>query len=865
MNQLIVHICCSATLFVLLTKKHGVLGLFYTNLLIKEILPSYVMSYSSNDEEIKCVGLPHHEPASIYINPHDTIYLYPEPNNEHDSNAVIITNRDNTTIGYVQKECAREVQQYMFGSNMHRLEGYVYKKVLENQYLWIKIDVHDNSFQRSCSKAIRRKPKMEAKPKTSIRNGNQKLSKQHNHILIAIVIYGLNVLVNAIQGSGKTTISLRICQQLPSNTHALIITYNKKLKDETRERANELELGSNVEILNYHSLALKYYVSECKDDNQLKDILEQDTNLKYNMINRFDSAGKVVLIIDEAQDMRPDYFELIFKFVRDMNILPSRLQLLVIGDADQWIYGYKKADSRFLTKADELFKNLSYRKWEKLKINTSYRITHSIAAFINALHGKNTYKAIKHGDPVTYLVCNSFGSYLHDYIYKLTKSYDVQDIIILAQSLSGYNCAPKKLENYLKKTKGVDCYYPDKDSDCCDENIIKNKLVFSSFHKAKGIERKVVVVFNMCDSYIEYYLKDQEDRINAETKPPNVINVACGRAIEKLIVIHDSKKTKKKLLPRTCLPRIYKALPKLEDDGHVEMIYDPELTSNELYEYEHPDGEKKLSKLSATDLLRHVNDDIITRLSDKIDVKQISEPDIQLNIPTTVPSTVHDAEESVADINGIVLPAIYQFRKTGTCNLLQTQNKQQVSKFLPEDWLRCGAEHVSHRNNIVSRNMQIKKFDWLKQKHIDIAFDRLCSTEKYDTEKDQREFEIHYEVEDDSILGHPLHISGSVDMISGISGNETHIWEYKCVDSLRPINILQLAIYAWLHLKENGTPPAKMFLFNIRSNEILQLTANSSTLNEILRELIVSHFKSNKRLSDEEFLSERENSIQKYL
>jgi superfamily I DNA/RNA helicase len=35
------------------------------------------------------------------------------------------------------------------------------------------------------------------------------------------------------------------------------------------------------------------------------------------------------------------------------------------------------------------------------------------------------------------------------------------------------------------------------------------KVLFSSFHSSKGLERKVVVIFNFDDSYFKYYAKEK--------------------------------------------------------------------------------------------------------------------------------------------------------------------------------------------------------------------------------------------------------------------------------------------------------------------------------------------------------------------
>jgi DNA helicase IV len=48
-----------------------------------------------------------------------------------------------------------------------------------------------------------------------------------------------NIVVNAVAGSGKTTLALLIASAFPRK-NILLITYNRKLKEETREKIKTL-------------------------------------------------------------------------------------------------------------------------------------------------------------------------------------------------------------------------------------------------------------------------------------------------------------------------------------------------------------------------------------------------------------------------------------------------------------------------------------------------------------------------------------------------------------------------------------------------------------------------------------------------
>ena len=69
------------------------------------------------------------------------------------------------------------------------------------------------------------------------------------------IIQGLknnnNVVVNSVAGSGKTTSNLHIALYF-TQCNILLLTYNAKLKKETRERVKQLGL-TNLETHSYHS------------------------------------------------------------------------------------------------------------------------------------------------------------------------------------------------------------------------------------------------------------------------------------------------------------------------------------------------------------------------------------------------------------------------------------------------------------------------------------------------------------------------------------------------------------------------------------------------------------------------------------
>ncbi len=57
-----------------------------------------------------------------------------------------------------------------------------------------------------------------------------------------------------------------------------------------------------------------------------------------------------------------------------------------------------------------------------------------------------------------------------------------------------------------KRIDGTLFAIEDGSNDCKDIN--EDKIIFTTFHKSKGRERKLVIVFNFDESYFYYYNKE---------------------------------------------------------------------------------------------------------------------------------------------------------------------------------------------------------------------------------------------------------------------------------------------------------------------------------------------------------------------
>ena len=123
------------------------------------------------------------------------------------------------------------------------------------------------------------------------------ISIEQNNIIQQLSLNN-NVVVDSVAGSGKTTSILYIAKFF-YNIDILLLTYNSKLKLETREKAKKMGI-SNIEVHSYHSFCVKNYDDQCFTDSIIKQIIN-----KKNPSTQFNFG---LIVLDEAQDITSLYY-----------------------------------------------------------------------------------------------------------------------------------------------------------------------------------------------------------------------------------------------------------------------------------------------------------------------------------------------------------------------------------------------------------------------------------------------------------------------------------------------------------------------------------------------------------------------------
>jgi DNA polymerase III epsilon subunit-like protein len=665
------------------------------------------------------------------------------------------------------------------------------------------------------------------------------------------LIANYNLVVDSVAGSGKTTCNLHIAKKYP-NLKILLLTYNAKLKMETRQKINDLELH-NIEAHSYHSFCVKYYNRICYTDSGIQSVLRKRTE----PINNF---GYDIIIIDETQDMTILYFQLLCKLYKDNAM--KNAKLCILGDQKQSIFGFNGADERFITLADQIFR-LNNFDWKRCTLSQSFRITENMSFFINkCMLGFDRMISLKKPNKIntTYLICRSFGYEPFKYIkLYLDMGYQPDDIFVLAPSLRNASCPARMLENNIKnKLPGVSVFVPVSDDEKLDQDVLANKVVFSSFHQVKGLERKVVIVYSFDDSYFKFYKKDVSTEVC-----PNELYVACTRASERLLLIHDCKSD--------YLPFINKRNIPGYTDFQVKQQPKVSNSSNLNYKF----------KVGVTEALRHIRSDVIDQCYNYLNIDNI-----RTGIPISISSRTEQdgGVENVSEITGTAVPSYFEYLIKGEMtifNRLKTDisykqpeldhvdtgqmdmffggppdsdsesdsdsdssntydiMKIDITKVTPDQLLFIANSWLAYKGGWLFKIKQITDYDWLTYEHMKTMiprFNQLKITKR-------AIFEEHV-----TLNGRPellnRELSGYIDCSNG-----NDIYEFKCTNKIEKEHFLQLALYMYL----KGDDNKNYYMYNIINDGIYKVSCPNSDLVSIVALIFRDKFLTKTTISDVKF------------
>eukprot|EP00392_Amoebophrya_sp_AT5.2_P006006 g6016.t1 len=425
-----------------------------------------------------------------------------------------------------------------------------------------------------------------------------------------------------------------------------------------------------------------------------------------------------LVICDEAQDLTPLYFETLCKIFKDHEDQHGgKPKLIVMGDRHQSIYGFNMADERFIVFAPQLFSQVLgiqlganllgeeivfsgnenqngknaisdtrqkglENQWARLKLSQTFRCTVELSKFVNEVmlwnHSSSSSEAVKlhscksHGVKPRYLICSVFSNYYPTHekdpkfptgkhsnsswcyaelLRYLGSGYQPQDIFVLAPSIRSEKTPVRKLENMIKslpQTKHVNVYVPGSDNEKLDAEI------------AKGLERKVVLVYGWDAKYFQFYCKNKNPELC-----PNALYVAATRSLEQVTFFHHFQN---QFLPFLNLDKLeeccevvsqHRAEEGFTDEWGVKIVEEGQSLSpgrggpqGHCLEDEE-NGGKKFFVTPATVLCRHLPDIVLEKALTFFSTTTIRTQKEKIHISTKTAQA--ETHESVAEITGVAI------------------------------------------------------------------------------------------------------------------------------------------------------------------------------------------------------------------
>lgn len=674
-------------------------------------------------------------------------------------------------------------------------------------------------------------------------------TEEQRDILRALVP-GQHITVNAVAGSGKTTTNLLIAQTYPDR-QVLLLTYNNHLRRETKDRASNID---NINVHTFHSWAGVLFDKVCFNDTQMasgldmkdEDVEGEDAVSPIDDCSEFDDAEEEIvvfkktcnnsskydiIIIDEAQDMTP----LLYRFCNHVinKCTNDNFNVLVLGDYKQNIYKYAGADYRFMKYFNNVLATDSGSIPIELPLKSTWRLTDKMTAFINnvALGGQEVLVSpdarIKNFMP-RYIIDSwpNERSMVFTIITELLRSkrYEPSDIFILAPSATAKNITKisKTGKSIMGKVSPAVClanclsdagymiHMKMEGGDGASIECLESKIIISSFHQAKGRERKVCFVLGFDNSYYEYYNRDASREVC-----PNELYVAMTRAKERLYLVQASNKEPLPFINASLISKYAKVFGEM---GEIKM----------------PD-EVSLVK-SVTDFIRSIPSDMqdyIIERSGFIKRERLGflMDCIKLPCEATQSCKGKKIKEPVSDINGIATVATVEYITCGYASIFVDPMRKKLfaktflreSNFnkadiryscsnIVEEVLRASLIDVVCSSKSLFRLKQISSFTWLSNKALMTAYARLSSTVVCD------QFEVSddiYDLGSKNTCGFADKvIKGRYDIITGY-----RLYEIKSVACLSNEHFIQTALYALMRSRctlEDAKQAAIIAINNIK-------------------------------------------------
>ena len=527
--------------------------------------------------------------------------------------------------------------------------------------------------------------------------------------IVAAVRGGSHVVVGAVAGSGKTTSVLHLARDLASRGQtALLLTYNARLKNETRRRCAVAHLATSLEVHSFHAAGVKYFGDACSRDDGLRDVCTGSLRMRAGCV----LPAWSVIVIDEAQDVTPLLFGFVCRLLEELRQRGQQPQLCVLGDARQAIYEFNGSDARYLSLAPRVWPVAG--AWATCYLRTSYRVSPALADFVNqCLLGEPWMDAAPgkpYGQPVHYYVGSAYtvvrrwAAEIHHLVAHQGVRPD--EIFILAPSVR----APKKgskdtpLATLLRELLPVSpsagrrplpvYHNASDDAPLNSESVALGSIVVSTFHQAKGLERRFVYALGWDGEWFKYFGRNvplerrgacTNEHYTCATRAITRLSVCAEREpdsylpfIQRSRVWALSSRTPPPSPPRmaaaaaaaaaAAVPAATAAMPCvtiIHCDAYPRHADGP-LPPRSRWATEPAECDTPASDV--TSLLRHLSGSLVAWCMQQLAPTRIAPAADEVDLPLEVPSVHYDEHrkmEAVSDFVGLAIPALLEAHADG--------------------------------------------------------------------------------------------------------------------------------------------------------------------------------------------------------
>ncbi|NLB85318.1 MAG: AAA family ATPase, partial [Acholeplasmataceae bacterium] len=188
------------------------------------------------------------------------------------------------------------------------------------------------------------------------------------------------IAVAAGPGSGKTRLLVHKLASIIStedirSEQLLMLTFSRAAVSEFKERLINLvgKAATYIKITTFLSYAFDILGKQGNIDNTINIIKEATDLINSREVNPV-SATKMVLVIDEAQDMNEEEYNLVQALIN----YNESIRIIAVGDDDQNIFEWRGSNCRYFTKISE-----EEQAFYELPIN--YRSKNNLVDFANQL------------------------------------------------------------------------------------------------------------------------------------------------------------------------------------------------------------------------------------------------------------------------------------------------------------------------------------------------------------------------------------------------------------------------------------------------------------------------------------------------